>query len=87
MDGSLLSASYATITALVGILALGVSLQGIIGSNKLGWVSRVCAAISAVLFVMPTGLTDLFALGFILVSMMIVLWKKHKNSEESVKTL
>ena len=87
MDGSLLSVSYATITALVGILALGVSLQGIIGSNKLGWVSRVCAAISAILFVMPTGLTDLFALGFILVSMMIILWKKHKNSEESVKTL
>ncbi len=62
MDGEPAAVAYTAVTALIGVLALGVSLQGIVGSTILGWPSRLCAALVAVLLVVPGVLTDALAL-------------------------
>ena len=85
MDGDALSVSYAAVTALIGILALGVSLQGVIGSNTLGWFSRICAAFAAVFLVMPDVLTDIFALVAILSLFLEIIRRRRKVTEEAIE--
>lgn len=85
MDGEPLSIAYATATAFVGILALGVSLQGIVGSSKLNWPARVCSAVAAVLLVTPGGLTDGLALIIIFALVMIIVRRNPPTSSASTK--
>ena len=79
MDGSPFSVAYAAGTALIGILALGVSLQGIIGPNVLGWPSRLCTAVAAILLVMPGASTDGLALVMIFFVAMAIVWRKPQQ--------
>lgn len=58
MDGAPLSIAYTAATALIGVLALGVSLQGFFGTQALGWPLRLLMASVAVLLVVPGLLTD-----------------------------
>ena len=62
MNGSPLQVAYAAATAFIGVLALGASLQGVIGSSTLGAFSRLCIAAAAVLLVFPDVPTDAVAL-------------------------
>lgn len=72
MDGEPLSIVYTSVTALIGVLALGVSLQGVIGSTVLGWPLRIGAASVAVLLVAPGLLSDGIALAALLLLAMLV---------------
>ena len=79
MDGEPFSVAYAAVTALVGILALGASLQGVIGHHILGWPSRLCTAFAAVLLVMPGALTDGLALILILFPTIAIIWRNPRT--------
>jgi TRAP-type uncharacterized transport system fused permease subunit len=85
MDGEPLSIAYATATAFVGILALGVSLQGVVGSSTLNWPARLCSAVAAVLLVAPGGLTDGLALIIIFALVMIIVLRNPPKSSASTK--
>jgi TRAP transporter 4TM/12TM fusion protein len=80
MDGAPLSIAYTAMTALIGVLALGVSLQGIFGMQVLGWPLRLLAASVAVLLVVPGVLTDGLAAAAILSLTMLVVWRHSKTS-------
>ncbi|MGI9259250.1 MAG: TRAP transporter permease [Gammaproteobacteria bacterium] len=85
MEGEPLSIVYTSVTALIGVLALGVSLQGIIGSTILGWSSRICAASVAVLLVAPGVITDGIALAVVALLAMQIAWRSPgaRSSEAS----
>ncbi len=78
MDGEPLSVAYTALTALIGVLALGVSLQGVVGSSILGWPSRLCTASVAVLLVMPGVLTDGLALILVVLLAMLIVWRNPR---------
>ena len=78
MDGEPLSILYTAVTALIGVLALGVSLQGVFGSAILGWPSRLCTASVAVLLVAPGVVTDGVALAVLLLLAMLTSWRNPK---------
>ena len=78
MDGEPLSVAYTSITALIGVLALGVSLQGIVGMHALGWLSRLLTASVAVLLVVPGMLTDIIALAALILLMTAVAWRNSR---------
>ncbi|NNC63479.1 MAG: TRAP transporter large permease subunit, partial [Gammaproteobacteria bacterium] len=80
MDGAPLSIAYTAMTALIGVLALGVSLQGVFGMQVLGWPLRLLAASVAVLLVVPGVLTDGLAAAAILSLTMLVVWRNSKTS-------
>ena len=65
MNGTPLQVVYAAVTALVGVLALGASLQGVIGPITLRAPWRLCIAVAAVLLVFPGVPTDAAALTII----------------------
>ena len=78
MDGEPLSVAYTAVTALIGVLALGVSLQGIVGSSLLGWPARLCTAFVAMLLVVPGVLTDGLALVLIILLAMLIVWRNPR---------
>ena len=78
MDGEPLSIAYTAVTALIGVLALGVSLQGVVGSRVLGWASRLCTASIAVLMVVPGVLTDGLALAVLVLLATLIVWKNPR---------
>jgi len=78
MDGEPLSIVYTSVTALIGVLALGVSLQGVIGSTVLGWPLRLCAASVAILMVAPGLLTDGVALAVLVLLAMLIMWRNPR---------
>ena len=80
MDGEPLSIAYTAMTALIGVLALGVSLQGVFGMQLLGWPLRVLMASVAVLLVVPGVLTDGLAAAVLLSLTMLIVWRNSKAS-------
>jgi len=83
MDGEPLSVVYTAVTALVGVLALGVSLQGVFGFTVLGWPSRLCAASIAVLLVVPGVLTDSLAIVLLLLVTVPIAWRNSSRTPSS----
>jgi TRAP-type uncharacterized transport system fused permease subunit len=79
MDGEPLSVAYTAVTALIGVLALGISLQGFVGSSVLGWPSRLGAASVAVLLVAPGVLTDSLALVLLILLAMLIAWRNQRS--------
>ena len=70
-------------TALVGVLALGTSLQGFVGGTTLGWISRLFIAFAALLLVFPDVISDLVALILIVFLTIMIAWRKRRASANS----
>ena len=83
MDGEPVSIIYAAVTALVGVLALGTSLQGFVGGTTLGWISRLFIAFAALLLVFPDVISDLVALILIVFLTIMIAWRKRRASANS----
>ncbi len=75
MDGAPLSIAYTSLTALIGVLALGVSLQGVFGMQVLGWPLRLLTASVAILLVVPGVLTDALAVAVLLLLTALIAWR------------
>jgi TRAP transporter 4TM/12TM fusion protein len=75
MEGRPISIIFSSVTALIGVLSLGASVQGYIASRQLSWVSRVLLAVSAIMLVIPEGITDAVALGLIIITLFMI-WKR-----------
>ena len=83
MDGEPVSIIYAAVTALVGVLALGTSLQGFVGGTTLGLISRLFIAFAALLLVFPDVISDLVALILIVFLAIMIAWRKRRASANS----
>ena len=82
MEGDPFSIIYAAVTAFIGVLALGASLQGFVGETTLGWASRLCIAFAALLLVFPDVITDGAAI-FLIGSLAIVgVWRNRSGSSK-----
>ena len=71
MVGSVALITYATITAIIGILALGSSLVGYLGSKKLNPYIRIVFATASLMLVFPEYISDFIAIGAIFISLII----------------
>ena len=71
MRGNVVTILFTVFTAIVGILAIGMALQGMILKEKANFISRSFLFASALLLITPGLLTDLF--GFTAFAMGLVL--------------
>jgi TRAP transporter 4TM/12TM fusion protein len=69
MRGSLAQISVTVVTALVGILSLGVALQGMLLKQKTAWIPRVFFFASALLLIKPGLQTDVLGLAALAVAL------------------
>jgi TRAP transporter 4TM/12TM fusion protein len=71
MQGALTGVILSTVTALIGVLSLGTSVQGFLGKSPVTWIPRSLLALAAIMLVIPEFKTDIIAVGLIIVALLL----------------
>ncbi|WP_047981813.1 TRAP transporter permease [Ornithinibacillus contaminans] len=77
---------WITITAVIGIIALGAGLEGYLFS-AMPWLLRILSVASAVTLVIPGFWTDAIGLGLLVIIVVFQLLTKRKSSSVEVEKL
>lgn len=83
MIGTFFEISLSIIGGVLGVLALGIAFQGYM-INKLGWISRLYVLGSAILIFIPSVITNILGIVFILFFIFFFLISKKERIQSPV---
>lgn len=80
IDGTFLSISWALITAIIGMIAVGAGLIGF-WYRRINWVERIVSVVAGLMLLYPEGYSDMIGLGLFIVMLVIQFMTKDKGQQ------